>query len=135
MIVQWRWILYPLYPLTCLKRERCAGLVLTNKETHYSATINTVNNAMNWTPYHCNTTSGVRMCVTYRCKHKAKKNNGSDNYSAFPSLWYIFKDKLYGSIHSNKSTNQLHQSLRFIARRSNTAQYISGLLLPIIRSL
>jgi hypothetical protein len=24
-------------------------------------------------------------------------------------------------IHSNKSTNQIHQSLRFIARRSNTA--------------
>jgi len=29
-------------------------------------------------------------------------------------------------IHSNKSTNQIHQSLRFIARRSNTAQHVSG---------
>jgi hypothetical protein len=53
-----------------------------------------------------------------------------DNYSKF--LRFVSPCII---IYSNKSTNQMHQSLSFIACRLNTAQHVLGILLPINRSL
>jgi hypothetical protein len=62
----------------------------------------------------------------------AESLNSDDRRTGFRQLGF---ESLCIIIHSNKSTNQMYQSIRFIARRLIRVQHVSGILMPIIRSL
>jgi len=64
------------------------------------------------------------------CKKKITENKTCFDflYKFWPNQFLLSEEfsEILSKIHSNKSTNQMHQSLRFIARRSNTAHTCFG---------
>jgi translation initiation factor 2 gamma subunit (eIF-2gamma) len=120
------------------------GLVLYGRrETSYYLGLPDNLSARNYTVY-STTVPGILMVyniiratqMVYNTKSKRVTIKQYEKIQWFTQTTSDNSDKVVRSMKplSTQSTNQMQQLLKFITCRLNTAQHVSGILMPIIRS-